>query len=1287
MNPNRITRNTFERLRNTDADKSKLNPNQYIEAHNIEVSGEGSYFAVRNINGTTTVQAIIADVVAGVEVPGVKPARFLIGGEYYNCLVFFSYIIADLAFKIWCYDIENDDVYELYEEAVDADFDTDDRVIDVINFPENGTDILYFTDNYHEPRQLKCEIPASYSANFLTKYDLSLLKKGANGTIFRTGVNPGGSLLSGTYQFTYRMVDPVNKKFTKWSTLTSPFHVYSASNSDDPVYSGIGLPTSRKIDLLITPSFEETDNFNYLQLAVLENISVVPAQTLSLLGIEEISGVNLTYAYKANTRIGTIPLTDITVDLAQIERVKTINVKDSRLFGGNVNYTALEFDNGDPEITSGSISRVTSGRDCYSVDSFSCSNIGYFRGEVYRFGIVYSDEYGNKSPVKHLDLSGVTDNDITSGLTDMKFPSRSTDNLYTIFNASDQIRALGLTLSGIVNHPSWARSFEIVRVKRKKNILFQTPVIPMTSVYGVGALGLYPTEATVGHGDRQVNADAQPQTPGRVLVPKNLLRPEQRSIVKKNTAGSVSGTYWEIGECYYQYSGDTEGYQFSMLFPPDTMYSETPYQFTGSEKLDVVDYVLMKANIVDKDATKTPTVVSGEDINTNISGNLYGLQDEQYYFHSTWNGKAIDSDLRNIPIVDSETFTTFGQPASVGGNSVMDYDALQTQGVDFGFKPTVQKCAVVKLANYAPDIIEIGGTFSAGTLNPYSPGAEVVAGAGVRYETTLSNKLINEYSNYSVGKYVGAISVANVVIGLGDDRYGDADTSHEFISTGAKYTFTESEVESLIAGDPVSVDINVFGGDCFVGPHLFKVTDSHYSITANNTNANGSDIHTEIAKWSKVFTVDPNFLVPSYVIRMPVALEGAAQFVQVVLESEYNGEVREQDIVNAVDDESGIPIYNVDTKEAMRTPLTYNYNRNLSQQNDQKIFVPKPQYSFEQNYFGARVVYSDIKIYNSDAVGFDVFRVGDLHDLEEKNGNITKLALSGDDLIAIQERGIIYLPTGSQQIEQSDSGTLAVRSGDVIGKPIVIDSERGSQHLRSIIETGGTIYIADNRNKAIYSITGRDFQIISDLDNDSSFREMLNAEIPEKNLFGVYDPIRKEYWIVDNESHVCHIFNEKYKGWVGEYDFTSASKLFAGASTNQKLYLIGKNDDLVVAEMYTGTVNQLFGESVTPSITVVCNPDEPVAKTFDNLLISSNQRLDEIDVVVERETELGNQTVSGMNIDTSPVEGSYRIKTLRDASGSRLRGLRALMTIKFKAVKSTLREIATKYRHSARTPW
>src|SRR5688572_29926979 len=114
------------------------------------------------------------------------------------------------------------------------------------------------------------------------------------------------------------------------------------------VTSGIGLVTTRKITLAITPSEIELENFDFMQIAVIEYIGAAIPTTADLLDIFEaipVAGV-VEFQYKANTSIGSIPVEDITVDLAQIDTVKTLNVKQNRLFGGNVNYTELNFDAG-----------------------------------------------------------------------------------------------------------------------------------------------------------------------------------------------------------------------------------------------------------------------------------------------------------------------------------------------------------------------------------------------------------------------------------------------------------------------------------------------------------------------------------------------------------------------------------------------------------------------------------------------------------------------------------------------------------------------------------------------------------------------------------------------------------------------------------------------------------------------------------------------------------------------------------------------------------------------------
>lgn len=1266
-------KNEFFGGRNSDLDPSKLPPNQYISATNVELTGNGAFASLRNINGTDLVQQLSTS--ATFRILNAIPNKYLISDELVDCITVFS--IDGTTFKIQSYDTVNATLYSLFSETVPGDYASTVKDVDAATYPENGTDIVYFTDNYNELRYLKCEIPDSYSANFLTAYDLSLLRKGANGVITST-VDAGGTLLSGTYQFSYRMADPTNKRFTKWSTLTNPIHVYDKANSTTPVYSGIGLITNRKITLTITPSDEELDNFGHLQVAVVENIGPTDPISASLLEVEEISGSSLSYDYKSNSRIGTIPLEDIVVDLAQISTVKTLNVKDNRLFAGNVTYTSLEMDNGTPAITSGTvITEASSGVDSFSSDDFASNYKGYWRGEVYRYGVVYEDEHGNKSPVQPLDLSTVTGNAITPGLTDLKFPDR-TNASYTLFNASGYLQSLGLRLTGLNNHPSWARKLEIVRVDRRgrfKNILFQTPIIPMSKVHGIGALDSYPTiiSYNTSGGEKTVD-NATPMTAGHTLVPKNLFFPEYREIIKV-TSATLTGEI--VGEVEYNFGGGValNACEYSMIFPSDSMYNgNIPFVYSGAEKIDFVDIALVKLSFNENNPTKSVAVISGDDVNTNISGTFYATADNQYYFNYGHAKSALSTS--NRPLTDYEFFDNFGTTDSLGGKSVMDYNALQTGGVDLGYKPTIQRSAVVRIGGGAvADPVATTTVFSAATWNTRSSGGAITSASGTLvYETSMTNTYINEYSAFSEdSSYINLIAIANVKLGLGDDRYGEATDLQEYVSTGCVYTFSDAEVATLEGGgDVVLGDLDVWGGDCFVSAHTFKVTDSSYSIVNqpkhNGAAQTGTDL---LSKWNNTLFED---LSDTTTLSMPVAVENAAQYVQVILESEYNGGVREVDILEG--SSAAIPVMtgSVDTA---RTPLTYRYNLNLNKNNSQKIYVTKPQFSFEQNEFGARVIYSDLKIYNSDQAGFDIFRVGNIHDLEEKYRPITKLALAGNQLYSIHEQGVIYLPTGEGQIEQADGGVLAVRSGEVIGKPIIIDSERGGQHLRGIVETGNVIYIPDNRNKSVYLLAGQQLQAITK-DNETIFRSFFSTM--KDSLVGVYDPVRKEFWIADGTD--CHVFNEG-GFWVSNYTLN----LKGSASTNQKLYVIGLNGtDTSVYSYYTGAVGQLCGASVESDVTFAVNPAPDFSKTFDNLMVNASERLSGAEFAVLRESSLGNQTGTS-SLDATSIEGNWRIKDPRDASGARLRGMFLQVTLTWKATQSALRTAWTKYRLSSRTPW
>lgn len=1293
----KITKNVFTHGQNTDVDRQQIPPVYFTEAHNLEFTGDGVFLAAKNIRGTSNVPKVIT-ASSGTSVLGIFETKYRINDvPNIKCLTIITATVSG-NFKIWCLDIENNNLYEMYEESAPSNYFTDDRVVDAVRYGEGGLDTLYFTDFFNEVRQLRCEIEFPYVANFLDENDLSLQKRGANGTIELNSVAAGGSLLSGTYQFAYRMVDPEKKKFTKWSSLTNPIHVYITNSADYLSNAGIGLPTDQKITIDVTPTDVELASYPNFQLAVVENIypvstSAVVASLLSVGDIADIAG----FEYKANTKVGTIPIEDIIVDLAAIETAKTLSVKLNKLFAGNIKYRALELDNphGTPKISGGEVIQVTDPTATVHYDPNNSSKYrGYFRDEVYRFGIVYYDKYGNHSAPVPIDLSSVTDNQITPfvGLVDMKFPSAQTSNDYSILDQFDSPRALGLSLEGIDNHPTWAVAFEIVRVKRIKKILFQTPVIPMTTVEGVGAFRDYPSNAAVGAGLFKEYPDAQPQTSSKVYVPKNLFWPENRKITKRPADGSGGGAATRLkGEAVLQRQ---ETYDYAVIFPQSNMYGDTPYVFSGNEKLKTIDYVATKLDV--EDFSIATITDRGNHINTKIAGNFYALRDGDYFLDSTHAKTITDEDNQ---VVDYAFIDNLASGITLAGEKVLQYNELSTQGVQLGYEPTNQKMAVVKLTSSYADEGSTARTFANITKNNYAGGGLINTTGTLRFEDDTidtgdyTNNFITDYSGFSENSsYVQALRIVNVVKGeIGDDRYGNSGDQHEYISTGAKYTFSTSELADVGAGNSVPIDLEVWGGDCFVGYHTFKISDSTYSVVNQPKNNGAAETSIDLfTKWGQFFLTTT--AGSDAKLMLPVALEKVGQYVQVFLESEYNGEVRDYDVLVKKGSVSNTPILNVSSEGSIRTPLTYKYNINLSKQNDQKVYLSKPENFVEQNEFEARIVISDQKIYNSDVQGFDTFRVLSAFDLEESGGHITKLALAGDNMYAIQEKRISYLPVGTNQIEQTDAGVLSVGTGQDIGRPIVIDTNRGGQHLRSIVEAGDVLYIPDNRNKAIYAVAGTELNIISDQLNATYWREKLQAiAIPENQLVGIYDAIRKEYWVahtgVSSGSLFCQRFNEVKNEWHGNIEVPS--NIYGGVTTNQLLYLIGVDSgNIVVASMYTGDYGLMFGEVVTPRITFIVNPSPDSEQTFTNMALIASDRLASIDLLVGRENALSDQ--SGTVIaDVPPQGGSYRFKLPRASNSERLRGQYMQATVNWKTgnVTSTLSSVITKTFLTARRPF
>jgi hypothetical protein len=1196
--------------------------------------------------------------------------------------------------KIWCYDTESDTKYELYEQLLDPDYDSGDRIIDGKTYAENGLDVLYFTDNYNEPRRLRCEI-SGYESNYLDDYDLSLTRQGGKGYVRLDEddvISTGGSLLSGTYQFAFRFVNPTISKVSKWSALSNPIHIYSQEYPENAYYnSGYGLATNRKITVRAEAPLEELLAFQgqYVQFAVVENIAPNPTSTAlyaSLLPMQTSSVLE----YKSNYKIGTIPIEDLVVDYATLETAKTLTIVRNRMFLGNIKYRNLEFDGnsaingGKPYVSSGYIkSKDLNALNILDLEKYASMYKGYFRDEVYRFGIVYFDKYGNRSQVHTLDMTNVAGNAISSG-TDMKFPARSEIG-YALLTNTSLMRWLGLNIN-ITNHPTWATGFEIVREERIKRILFQSPSIPMASIKGIGALEAYPSTGYIYDTttSEQNYVDAQPQTSDIVMIPKNLAWPELRNIIQSVAAGGTDPNKKIKGEAAYDRAYN---YTYVCLFPQENLYENKGYEFKGYEKLETVDCVFTSVNAKSYNYVVSSSLVEA-------SYNFYGMSDIRYFYNDT---VTTSNDILNekSSVQDAIYVDNYSSGSTLAGAKIETYEDLQTFGVPLGYKPNVQRKLVCKLNSPFADEGAANIPFSIGNHNAFYPGSGIYASSPFpAYYNSAGFGDPNVLNAIGFGDTpVQVIRIVNVVNeNIGDDRYGSTDSQRKFISTGSSYFFEAEDIEKIKKKISVSVNLDVFGGDCFVTSHVFKVSDSTY-LLSNGIKFSGTGSGYNAATVAKNFDVSYKIGSSESCISMPVAAKGLAQFVQVILESEYNGQAMDTDVLNIKSTyitpfiDGTTYVLNLEgtnaSKASVKTCLTYNTNANLKFDNEPKVYFPKLQYSFVQNEFQSRIQYSDIKIYNSSELGFDIFRVLNFYDMEESGGGITKLALASDNMYAIQTKRISYVPSGERLLEAADNGILAVGSSNVIGKPSIIDERRGSQHLAGIVETGSIIMIPDNINQAVYMLAGQQLTIISDKDTASLFRDKLGIVFVEKNIRSVWDPLRKEYWLIGkDQDYFCYVFNASIEQWVTNYEFSQDAILYGGKFTNQRMWVLGKADsNIYTSTIYTGEHTKLFGSDVTPRVTFIVNPDADYAKTFDDIAVAATERLQNMDFRVEREQSMGRQLVEEVNLDVFPVEGNYRIKTLRD--------LRMVTTMRWFSndIPSSVSSVYTKYRLSARRPF
>jgi len=400
--------------------------------------------------------------------------------------------------------------------------------------------------------------------------------------------NIAGSLLTGVYQYAYRLLT-IDGYVTPWTIPTKKIFVTSdvVDGDNSPRYEmeGSGESSSKGIKIEI----KGIDvNYKRIEIVYLYSKTTTVVDSSNIFLRTEITGSTMTFEHTSNDGVPVVAAT-IAEKFQAVSSAKTLDIKDNVLYYGNINENRLSITDEEIEAVLVDLTISPKFRDMpsdkhkpnnqnydsvgaqpplvrdqdwtdvttnkrlnqSSLETYSIKNdyanyngtqvehlfTGYFRGEVYRFGIVFYDKVGNPYFAFHLADFLFPDQYSTSYewrrlkqdgtirqrsaiLTQPAVPTNDFHNTnllsdYLINNTSyyntgySDLRIMGievggLDLSGIADRIS---GFSIVRTDRNKSILHQGLILPNTfdpddgrtrpwpvSHMRIGAAGSYPGE-------------------------------------------------------------------------------------------------------------------------------------------------------------------------------------------------------------------------------------------------------------------------------------------------------------------------------------------------------------------------------------------------------------------------------------------------------------------------------------------------------------------------------------------------------------------------------------------------------------------------------------------------------------------------------------------------------------------------------------------------------------------------------------------------------------------------
>lgn len=246
------------------------------------------------------------------------------------------------------------------------------------------------------------------------------------------------------------------------------------------------------------------------------------------------------------------------------------------------------------------------------------------------------------------------------------------------------------------------------------------------------------------------------------------------------------------------------------------------------------------------------------------------------------------------------------------------------------------------------------------------------------------------------------------------------------------------------------------------------------------------------------------------------------------------------------------PYFDMNTDGNYKHPESQAYNNGFMKSVSERNNYEEPDVPAIKNWFGTRIMYSDIQVNDAFKNGFRVFQGTNYKDYTREYGEITKIISLESRLLIIFEHGISTVsidPSGP--LNNLKAGQQYLNTNNVLGELKVISDCYGSQWQDSILKTPKGVYGVDTVAKKIWFTNGSEIVCISDmkvgefLNNNITLSEReLEPILGLKNVKTCYNAFKEDvmftfyddtYSIQECVWNLC--FNERLNTFITFYSW------------------------------------------------------------------------------------------------------------------------------------------------------